>query len=569
MSNMWEILKNNLERTKSTKSSNHQDISRFLRGEEEVAYAERQGEGKFRPSSSNEHDDDFQIGEDKDSTDFLREYPKLQMKELNHLKPDVQAKHLKQEYNRLYDRMLEMNEEIGKHEKNIMNLQMTKRAFEKDMQKMKTLIRNILYMFPGGAAIKSTVDTSGWKTEDIEKDVIGFVSDVLARVKNVDQLIAQETQIISEENKALKSKVVSLQHQVAKIDELEQMILSMHAGETPPPAPAPAPTPTPTPEPDAPKPFITPFIFPKEPVVEEPKVDTPFVFSPPTPPAPPPTPASPPELEPEEPEEDGDDLVLMNVEGYVEALNDESRHVMKVIGEQGFSRNSELRRFLEEDPDGKAIFTRGNKFNYQEMSQVVKHLRDTQLLDSENINIGVRGGDFLVFELSKLGKAVYKKLSGKQPVMSDKKRITNQHASVEHGYLIRDSAALFAEIGYTVLTERQDVSVKISNNRQKDFDLVLEKDDQRLYIEVERGTHTKEDFFLAMNKIKEVTNDFYFVCPNEHVKNGKTKRLFFQWITQELGGIGQAKGMTVHFATFEALKNKKKQKNPWESTPLG
>ena len=588
MSDMWKILRQNIERTRP-KQSNHQDISSFLRGEEENSYAKRQEEGKIRKPSV-EEPLDVQIGEEKDKTDYLREFPKLQMKELNNMKENQQVKQLKQEYNRLYDRMLEMNDQIGKHEKEIMDLQMNKRANEKEVQRMKTLIRSIVYMFPGGSNVKSVIDTSGWKTEDVENDIITLITEVLARIKNVDSIIQQETKNVSDENKLLKQEVVRLQSQVLRIEELEKYILAMQEQHQSQPAPAPQAPARPEPEPEPqtpsePKPFVTPFIFPKDetpavpdapkpaeklpvfpvpPISEESKEaehPKPFSFNPPQPAADP-SPVD---------EDDGDDLVLMNVEGYIEALNDESRFVLKIIGEFGFSRNNELKIYLEQNPEGQALFTRGNKFSYPEMSQVVKHLRDTQLLDSEQVKLGGRGGgsNFIVFELSKLGKAVYKKMSGKKPVVSEKKLITNQHASVEHGYLIKDSAALFQEIGYNVLMDRDDVSIKLANGQRKDFDMILEKDGVKKYIEVERGTHSKDDFFEAMNKIKEVTNEFYFVCPNEQVKFGKTKRMFFQWITEELGGIDKAKGLAVNFTTYEALKDKKKQKNPWETTLLG
>lgn len=283
MSDMWKILRQNIERTRP-KSSNHQDISQFLKGEEETNYAKRLEEGKLRKSTTDEPLDDFKIGEEKDKTDYLREFPKLQMKELNSMNESQQTKHLKQEYNRLYDRMLEMNDKLSDHEKDIMDLQMTKRLNEKEVQKMKTLIRTIVYMFPGGSKVKPIIDTSGWKTEDVEVDIIHLINEVLGRVKNVDNIIQQETKIIQEENRLLKQEVVRLQAQVLRIDELERMILSNAQNFVPSESTTPItldkdadPTPAIPLEksPDTePKPFVTPFIFPKI-EKDEPSIPTP------------------------------------------------------------------------------------------------------------------------------------------------------------------------------------------------------------------------------------------------------------------------------------------------------
>ena len=86
----------------------------------------------------------------------------------------------------------------------------------------------------------------------------------------------------------------------------------------------------------------------------------------------------------------------------------------------------------------------------------------------------------------------------------------------------------------------------------KDFDLIIEKDGEKAYIEVERGTHTDEDFFNAMDKIYQVMQNlevepaqFHFVSPNEQTLFGKTKRQFFLWIKQRLGGIDEVKGKIV------------------------
>ena len=121
-------------------------------------------------------------------------------------------------------------------------------------------------------------------------------------------------------------------------------------------------------------------------------------------------------------------------------------------------------------------------------------------------------------------------------------------------------------MGYKVYTDLEDVTFKIDPKHRKVFDFIVENDEGKLmHIEVERGTHTQEDFSYAMDKIYEITKDFYFICPNEQVKNKNTKKKFFTWVTKSLGGIQNA-DVTLNMLTIEQLR--KKPKNLWEVTDL-
>jgi hypothetical protein len=253
----------------------------------------------------------------------------------------------------------------------------------------------------------------------------------------------------------------------------------------------------------------------------------------------------------------------------VENLSDANKVVIRLIGETGVSRNTELRPHLENTQEGMTYFGRGGKFSYQDMSATIKNLRDGGFIDSEQIKLGAKGGyNFTCYELTALGKAVYKNISGgKKTVVSEKKLIMNQHKTLEHGFLIKDCATEFREMGYTVYEERADVTMKLPSGAKKVFDLIIEQEGKKQYIEVERGTHNDADFFDAMDKIHEVTTEFYFVSPNETQLFSKTKVQFYKWINERLGGLEKVKGkITVHFATFENIK--KRGKTIWKTQKL-
>lgn len=256
-------------------------------------------------------------------------------------------------------------------------------------------------------------------------------------------------------------------------------------------------------------------------------------------------------------------------------LTEAQKYVLAVIGRTGVSRNQELRAFLEQDETSKNHFERNGKFSYMDMSAVTKVLKDTGYLLTEKVNLGSKGGyNFHVFELSKLGLLTYDLLTNEPVAPPEKQAIMAQHKSLEHGYLIKDCATEFEDMGYTVLTERHDLRFELPDGKRKDFDLILAKDGEKAFIEIERGTHTDEDFFNAMDRIYQVMQQlngtpvhFHFIAPNEQTLFGKTKRQFFLWVKQRLGGIDEVKGkIAVHFTTFDKIK--RRQKEMWEDIEL-
>ncbi|XIH25773.1 hypothetical protein C1N73_29730 (plasmid) [Priestia aryabhattai] len=265
--------------------------------------------------------------------------------------------------------------------------------------------------------------------------------------------------------------------------------------------------------------------------------------------------------------EEVDDLFDDSIDAYLQNLSVQQEFLMTVIGKTGISRNSDLKEYLKEDSLGQQYYFVGKKYNSNALNRDIAELRDKSILNDEQVSYGGKGGGtFNVYELSKTGKSCFKKITNDNPVVPEKKRIVGHHASLEHGYLIKDSAKIFREMVYKVYTDLEDVSIKIDPKHRKVFDFIVEDEEGKLmHIEVERGTHTQEGFSDAMDKIYEITKDFYFICPNEQVKNKNTKKKFFTWVTKTLGGIQNA-DVTLNMTTIEQLR--KKPKNLWEVTDL-
>lgn len=108
----------------------------------------------------------------------------------------------------------------------------------------------------------------------------------------------------------------------------------------------------------------------------------------------------------------------------------------------------------------------------------------------------------LVF-LTEKGKWVYAKLTGKPPVPGELEMLLKSHKSERHTSMILKTADHFTNLGFDV--ERQPVEIKIAENRYFQPDLVVRKDSEVFYLEVETGeredrislVHKWENAFIA------------------------------------------------------------------------
>lgn len=545
LSDIFNIIKANLERSSSKQKSKTSHIENFLIGEEERAYR-----NKPRKVENEEEDElgylDANIGTEKTKTSFIKKIRELDLVEMDKSPAKTQLKELKKSYLELTGLIHTIERDFLKMEDELARKSLDLHQHKRETLKSKEALRIIVGMMPDGGKLKERLDTSVWSISEMEEAILTKVRNLVERNKNIDSYVKKELETVLGENKALKRELVRYQAEMARMEErLSQ---------------APKSEPEEEKTPESMLEFVQGMSEKEEPPVTS--SSSPLFTLPPE---------EPEEAEEEEANEEGDDAKfhIIDIERYVENLSDPNKIIISLIGETGVSRNTEMRPLLEQSPDGMKYFGRSGKFSYQDMSATVKQLRDGGFIDNEQIKLGAKGGyNFTCYELTALGKAVYKNISGgKKASISEKKLIENQHKSLEHGYLIKDCATEFREMGYVVYDERADVTVKLPSGAKKVFDLIIESDGKKQYIEVERGTHNDEDFFNAMDKIYEVTPEFFFVSPNETQLFGKTKVQFYKWLNERLGGIDKAKGkITVNFATFENIK--KRGKTIWKTQKL-
>lgn len=87
--------------------------------------------------------------------------------------------------------------------------------------------------------------------------------------------------------------------------------------------------------------------------------------------------------------------------------------------------------------------------------------------------------------LTPQGEWTYTRLTGARPVPSEYEGLLKAHKSDKHTGLILKTADNFARLGYSV--QRDPISIKLAGDHVFQPDLVVQKDDETFYIEVETG----------------------------------------------------------------------------------
>jgi len=147
---------------------------------------------------------------------------------------------------------------------------------------------------------------------------------------------------------------------------------------------------------------------------------------------------------------------------------------------------------------------------------------------ADDVKSGGRGRPAQHFYLTAFGKKVCELRFGEQVERSEQERLST-HGSPEHGALILKVAETLQEMGYQDIEADNDkTTFPVDNGRVVRFDIVARKDGERMHVECERGTHTEEEMIDKINKILQVTTEFWIICPDAVAKE-KVKQQYFRW----------------------------------------
>ena len=100
--------------------------------------------------------------------------------------------------------------------------------------------------------------------------------------------------------------------------------------------------------------------------------------------------------------------------------------------------------------------------------------------------------------LSKKGKWLYRMLSGEDPHADERGELLKAHKSERHLSTILKVGEYFSQLGYEV--DREPIRLQVGENRFFQPDLVVKKDGQTFYLEVEIGEKDKGSLKSEMGK---------------------------------------------------------------------
>lgn len=177
--------------------------------------------------------------------------------------------------------------------------------------------------------------------------------------------------------------------------------------------------------------------------------------------------------------------------------------ILKLMAESGHNEIKDIIEMCKQE----ACF--GNDTTIRKM---IDEMVEGKLLNSETLSTPLRKR-FVLYSLSELGRAVYMTDSNRKPVKDEMTRTKEMHATLPHGYCIRDVVTILKDLGYSdVCMDSSKNSTEVPGGKRyiPDITAYFEKT-RKTYWEVELGHHHDTDMFDKIEKAAQVTDTLYFV----------------------------------------------------------
>ena len=203
----------------------------------------------------------------------------------------------------------------------------------------------------------------------------------------------------------------------------------------------------------------------------------------------------------EEPSQDKavvDDKLIMGGEVYdiarvVQRLTVYQEEIVKVMGEMGYSETAEI--------FGEVM----KRIDIQEttLKNEMRNLSEKLVVENESIST------FL------------------SPVKAQRDKLESQHSTLEHAYLIKDTASILETLGYTNVTyDSKDNQIQVAGGNRYVPDISADfSPTVKTYWECELGHHKDADFFEKLQKAAKVTDTLYVITPRKEVSDKMKKQI--------------------------------------------
>ena len=226
----------------------------------------------------------------------------------------------------------------------------------------------------------------------------------------------------------------------------------------------------------------------------------------------------------------------------------------EVIVSQGISEEKEAKHAIID----KIILATKDIVSEDAAWRYIKHLVALRLFEVKRVDTGYRQFNILV--ITEIGRILYMLHFRKKIPSSEAANIIKEHASLQHGYMIKDTAILIKqlELYNSVTTGRRDNFIKLENGRSVIPDIIATFSDEKDYFEVECGNHKQIDFNDKCSKLATVTDRIIFIGRSFDAITNILKPQIEKWINS----IGRERlyklDKTVYLASIIDIK-----KNRW------
>lgn len=168
------------------------------------------------------------------------------------------------------------------------------------------------------------------------------------------------------------------------------------------------------------------------------------------------------------------------------------------------------------------------------------------VLRAEKISTGYRNFKLLI--ATDLGKHLYRITFKKDPAEQEHIALLREHASLEHGYMIKDVKKILNKRGVyrEVSTSRKLNRILLNEGRSVIPDVIAKTYGiENEYYEVECGTHNQAEFNAKCNKLLGVTSDINIIGKNRDTITRILVPQIERWIRSDVIGLLQQIGGTV------------------------
>lgn len=236
---------------------------------------------------------------------------------------------------------------------------------------------------------------------------------------------------------------------------------------------------------------------------------------------------------------------VVDLNAYMEKMNDIMWDVVEVIGSEGCPRYSDI--------EARIIAKRGEDTKRSKIRVASSDLVKMKIINVTNVKLPLSPRAFLHW-LSDIGKRIYRAHFGKQAVISEVEKVIAEHDNAEHGFGIIDIAKELEakQIYKSVSAFNRSNPINLGNGRTYIPDIVCKKEKYSEYIEYERGLHTQPDFNTKCNKMAQVTRFLNFVVPNKEVLKHIMKQIE-AWANKR--GQKSIENLKVRVTTAVAIRN--------------